>query len=125
MHSVRLVPVGLLTLLATLMYCMYRTELATILSEFNLMARMHGKLLGVTTRGLTTRAIGYGNALRLWLYTAVYVTIPLKRATYYMVWLKTEPLGSQRLKAQTPAARRNSLSIKGLRRPEPYEKQRH
>jgi hypothetical protein len=72
---------------------MYRTELATILSEFNLMVRMYGKLLGVTTRGLTTRVIGYGNALRWLLYTVVYVTIPLKRVSYFMALLKTPLLG--------------------------------
>ena len=107
-------PSGKPILLATLMCCMYRTEPATTLSEFNLMVRMHGKPLGVTTRVLIIEAIGYGNALRWLLYTVVYVTIPLKRVSYYMDRLKTEPLGSQRLRAHVPAARRNSLSIKEL-----------
>jgi hypothetical protein len=86
-------------LLAARMSFMFRTELATILSEFKPMARMHGRLLDVTTRGLTmTRVVGSGNALRLSQFTLVFEWDALKRAICYSVKLKIERPG--RLKRQ-------------------------
>ena len=95
MPCVSLTSVGKSIPLATLMFFMFRTELATTLSEFKLMVRMSFKLLGVTIVDLTTLAIMFGSAPRLSQFTLA-LTTPLKRVIFFSVSHKILLLGENK-----------------------------